>query len=116
MQFIYYPKCTTCTRAKKYLDNLNIEYTTRNIKEENPTYEELKKWYQNSNIELKKFFNTSGILYKEMNLKSKLSSMTEDEKLKLLSTNGMLIKRPIIVENDQVILGFKEDIYNNLKK
>ena len=114
MQFIYYPKCTTCIKAKKYLDNLNIKYTARNIKEEHPTYEELKKWYQNSNIELKKFFNTSGILYKEMNLKSKLPMMSDDEKLKLLSTNGMLIKRPILVDNNKIILGFNKNIYDNI--
>lgn len=116
MEFIYYPKCTTCIKAKKYLDSLNIEYSIRNIKEENPTYEELKKWYQNNNIELRKLFNTSGILYKEKNLKSKLPTMTDEEKLKLLSTNGMLIKRPVLVDNNKIILGFKENIYEKLKK
>lgn len=114
MEFIYYLKCTTCLKAKKYLDNNNINYRKRHIKEETPTYKELKKWYEKNNLELKKFFNTSGILYKEMNLKEKLKTMNTENQLKLLSENPMLIKRPIIVENDKIILGFKEEQYKNI--
>lgn len=108
MQFIYYPKCSTCQKAKKWLDSHNIEYTERNISEENPTYEELKEWYAKSKLPLKKFFNTSGLIYKEMGLKDKLADMSEDEQLRLLSTNGMLVKRPLIIRDDTVLVGFKE--------
>ena len=114
MLFIYYPKCSTCKNAKKYLDNKKIKYDERDIVKENPTYEELLSWYKNSDIELKKFFNTSGLLYKEMNLKEKLKDMSEEEQLKLLSTNGMLIKRPILINNNKIVLGFKEDNYNEI--
>ena len=108
MLFIEYPKCSTCKKAKKWLDTHEIEYTDRHIVEDNPTYDELKKWYVTSGLPLKKFFNTSGLLYKEMNLKEKLPKMSEDEKLKLLATNGMLVKRPLIVKGDIVLVGFKE--------
>ena len=108
MLFIYYPKCSTCQKAKKWLDGHNIEYTERHIVEDNPSHDELKEWYKKSGLPLKKFFNTSGLLYKEMKLKEKLSSMSEEEQLKLLSTNGMLVKRPLIVAKDQVLLGFRE--------
>lgn len=108
IQFICYPKCTTCQKAKKWLDDNKIEYTLRDIKTENPSYEELKEWYENSNLELKKFFNTSGLIYKSMELKNKLPDMTEDEQLKLLSTDGMLVKRPIVVGENFVLTGFKE--------
>ena len=108
MLFIGYPKCSTCQKAKKWLDEHNIEYTERHIVEDNPTYDELKKWYVTSGLPLKKFFNTSGLLYKEMNLKDKLSTMSEDAQLELLSTNGMLVKRPLIVKGDAVLVGFKE--------
>lgn len=108
MLFICYPKCSTCQKAKKWLDEHNIEYTERHIVEDNPTYDELKKWYVTSGLPLKKFFNTSGLLYKEMNLKDKLSTMSEDAQLELLSTNGMLVKRPLIVKGDAVLVGFKE--------
>lgn len=108
MLFIQYPKCTTCKKAKKWLDDNHINYTDRNIKEDNPTYEELKSWYERSGLPLKKFFNTSGMLYKSMALKDKLPQMTEDEQLKLLATDGMLIKRPLIVDGDTVLMGFKE--------
>lgn len=108
MLFIGYPKCSTCHKAKKWLDEHNIEYTERHIVEDNPTYDELKKWYVTSGLPLKKFFNTSGLLYKEMNLKDKLSTMSEDAQLELLSTNGMLVKRPLIVKGDAVLVGFKE--------
>lgn len=108
MLFICYPKCSTCQQAKKWLDEYNIEYTERHIVEDNPTYDELEKWYVTSGLPLKKFFNTSGLLYKEMNLKDKLSNMSEKEQLELLATNGMLVKRPLIVKGDAVLVGFKE--------
>ncbi len=108
MLFIEYPKCTTCQKAKKWLDTCKIEYTDRHIVEENPTYEELKEWYQKSGLPLKKFFNTSGLLYKEMQLKDKLSDMSEEEQLRLLAANGMLVKRPLIVKDDLIMTGFKE--------
>ncbi|MDD6207295.1 MAG: arsenate reductase family protein [Clostridiales bacterium] len=114
MLFIYYPKCSTCQKAKKWLDGHNIEYTERHIVEDNPSHDELKEWYKKSGLPLKKFFNTSGLLYKEMKLKEKLSSMSEEEQLKLLSTNGMLVKRPLIVANDQVLLGFREAEWEKL--
>lgn len=108
MIFIHYPKCSTCQKAKKWLDEHNIEYTERHIVEENPSYDELKKWYEKSGLPLKKFFNTSGLLYREMKLKDKLTSMSEDEQLKLLASNGMLVKRPLMVTEDKVRIGFKE--------
>ncbi len=108
MLFIHYPKCTTCQKAKKWLDENNIEYTERHIVENNPSFEELKQWYEKSGLELKRFFNTSGLLYKEMQLKNKLPEMSEEEQLRLLSTNGMLVKRPIVVGNDTVLVGFRE--------
>lgn len=108
MLFIYYPKCSTCKKAKKWLDEHGIEYTERHIVEANPSYEELKEWYQKSGLPLKKFFNTSGMLYKEMKLKDKLASMSDEEQLKLLATDGMLIKRPLIVDDSAILTGFKE--------
>lgn len=108
MLFIEYPKCSTCKKAKKWLDEHEIVYTDRHIVEENPSYEELKDWYQRSGLPLKKFFNTSGMLYKEMKLKDRLPAMSEEEQLKLLATNGMLIKRPLVVKEDMVLTGFKE--------
>ena len=108
MNFIYYPKCSTCQKAKKWLDEKNIQYTERHIVEDNPSYDELKEWYGKSGLPLKRFFNTSGILYKEMQLKDKLTAMNEDEQLKLLATNGMLVKRPILVDDERVLVGFKE--------
>ena len=108
MLFIFYPKCSTCQKAKKWLDEHKIEYTERHIAEDNPSYDELKEWYKKSGLQLKKFFNTSGLLYKEMQLKDKLPSMSEEEQLELLATNGMLVKRPIIVDEDKVLVGFKE--------
>lgn len=112
--FISYPKCTTCIKAKKNLQNNNIEFSERHIVEENPSKEELEKWINQSNIEVKKFFNTSGKLYKEMGLKDKLKLMTDEEKIDLLSTNGMLVKRPLLIRDDIVLVGFKEDEYNKL--
>ena len=108
MQFICYPKCFTCQKAKKWLDANKIEYTERHIVEANPSENELRTWYERSGLSLKKFFNTSGILYKEMKLKDKLPTMSEDEQLRLLATNGMLVKRPIVVDEDKVLVGFKE--------
>ena len=108
MKFICYPKCSTCRKAKKWLDEHNAEYTERHIADKKPTYDELKEWYEKSRLPLKKFFNTSGLLYKEMKLKDKLPSMSEEEQLRLLATDGMLVKRPILVTGDKVLVGFKE--------
>lgn len=108
MLFICYPKCSTCQKAKKWLDEHNIKYAERHIVEDNPTYEELKEWHEKSALPLKKFFNTSGLLYKEMQLKDKLPDMSEKEQLKLLATNGMLVKRPLVVSDEAVLVGFKE--------
>ena len=107
MLFIQYPPCSTCQKAKKWLDEHGIEYTDRHIKENNPSYEELKDWYHRSGLPLKKFFNTSGLLYKSMNLKEKLPNMTEEEQLQLLATDGMLVKRPIVVTENVVMTGFR---------
>lgn len=108
MQFICYPKCSTCQKARKWLEENHLEFTERHIVEENPSYEELKEWYAESGLPLKKFFNTSGMLYKEMQLKDKLPTMSEEEQLKLLATNGMLVKRPLIVNGNIILTGFKE--------
>ena len=108
MKFICYPKCTTCQKAQKWLDENNIEYELRNIKENKPTLEELKEWYEKSELPLKRFFNTSGLLYKSMNLKDKLPQMSVEEMLLLLSGDGMLVKRPILVSEKFVLVGFKE--------
>ena len=108
LKFICYPKCTTCQKAQKWLDEKGIKYEIRNIKEENPTFEELKKWHSYSGMPLKKFFNTSGLLYKSMELKSKLPEMNEEEQLKLLATDGMLVKRPLLIGDDFVLTGFRE--------
>ena len=108
MLFVYYPRCSTCQKAKKWLDENNLKYTERHIVEDNPSYEDLKDWYSRSGLPLKKFFNTSGLLYKDMKLKDKLPAMSEDEQLKLLASNGMLVKRPVLVNGATVLLGFKE--------
>ncbi len=108
MLFIQYPKCSTCQKAKKWLDEHNIKFTERHIVEDNPSYDELKAWYNKSGLPLKRFFNTSGLLYKEMQLKDKLPEMSEEEQLKLLATNGMLVKRPLIVDDDTILVGFQE--------
>ena len=115
MLFICYPRCTTCKKAQKWLDDNGFQYELRDIKENNPTYEELKTWYAKSGLPLKKFFNTSGLLYKSMELKDKLPTMPEDEQLKLLATDGMLVKRPILVNEDTVLVGFKEADWEKLK-
>ena len=108
IKFICYPKCTTCQKAKKWLDDNKIEYELRDIKEDNPSLEELTAWYKMSGLNLKKFFNTSGLLYKSMELKDKLPTMPEEEQLKLLATDGMLVKRPLVIGEDFVLVGFKE--------
>lgn len=116
MLFLCYPKCSTCQKAKKWLDEHHIEYTERHIAEENPAYDELKVWYKQSGLPLKKFFNTSGLAYKEMQLKDKIPSMSEEEQLKLLATNGMLVKRPMAISENKVLVGFKETEWEVLKK
>ena len=108
MLVLVYRKCSTCQKALKWLEDNNIEFTERPIKEENPTYEELKAWHQMSGLPLKKFFNTSGLIYKDLGLKDKLPTMSEDEQLQLLATNGMLVKRPLVIGDDYVLTGFKE--------
>ena len=108
MTFVCYPKCTTCQKAKKWLDENGISYELRDIKTENPSAQELEQWYRRSGLPLKKFFNTSGLLYKSMELKDKLPNMTEEEMLHLLATDGMLVKRPLLVGEEAVLVGFKE--------
>ena len=108
LKFICYPKCTTCQRAQKWLDDNNIKYELRNIKLEKPTKEVLKVWYDKGGLPLKKFFNTSGLLYKSLELKDKLPNMTEEQMIELLSTDGMLVKRPLLIDEDCVLVGFKE--------
>ena len=108
MLFIEYPKCTTCKKAKKWLDDNGFSYTDRHIVENNPTADEIREWHQKSGLELKKFFNTSGLLYKSMGLKDKLPTMSEEEQLELLATDGMFVKRPVVVFGDTVLTGFKE--------
>ena len=115
MLFVCYPKCTTCQKAKKWLTEKGISFEERDIKTENPTKEELEAWYKKSGLPLKRFFNTSGILYKEMKLKDRLPEMTEDEQLTLLSTDGMLVKRPLLISDEQVLVGFKEKEWETLK-
>ena len=113
--FVCYPKCTTCQKAKKWLDDNGIEYELRDIKLNNPCAEELSQWYSTSGLPLKKFFNTSGLLYKSMQLKDKLPTMSDDEKLKLLASDGLLVKRPIIVNGDIILTGFREKEWEQLK-
>ena len=116
LKFICYPKCTTCQRAKKWLDDNGIEYEMRDIKLNNPILEELNEWYNKSGLQLKKFFNTSGLLYKSLDLKNKLPEMAEDEMLKLLASDGMLVKRPLLVGDSFVLVGFKEAEWSNVIK
>ena len=112
--FLQYPPCSTCQKAKKWLDDNGISYEDRHIKENNPTYEELKAWYEISGLPLKKFFNTSGMRYRELELKDKLPAMSREEQLRLLSSDGMLVKRPILVTGDTVLVGFKEKDWEKL--
>ncbi|WP_405726227.1 arsenate reductase family protein [Anaerotignum sp.] len=113
--FLEYPKCTTCKKAKAWLEGNSVAFDDRHIVENNPTAEELKAWWEKSGLPLKKFFNTSGLLYKELKLKDKISTMTEEEQIELLSTNGMLVKRPLIIGEDFVLVGFKEAEWDRLK-
>ena len=115
LKFICYPKCTTCQRAKKWLDENKQEYELRDIKLDNPTLDELTEWYRKSGLPLKRFFNTSGLLYKSLDLKNKLPQMSEDEMLKLLATDGMLVKRPLLIGDDFVLVGFKEAEWDKAK-
>ena len=108
MLFLEYPPCSTCQKAKKWLDEHNVTYTARHIKQDNPTYEELLTWYKASGLPLKKFFNTSGLVYKNLGLKDKLPTMSEEEQLQLLASDGMLVKRPIVVLENTVLTGFRQ--------
>ena len=112
--FINYPKCSTCKKAEKFLKENNIEFINRNIVEENPSAEELALWMEKSGLEPRKFFNTSGALYREMNLKDKIKTMSKEEMIEILSTNGMLVKRPLLVMDDKVLVGFKEENYKEI--
>ena len=112
--FVNYPKCSTCKRAEKFLKENNVEFVNRNKVEENPTAEELSLWMDKSGLEPRKFFNTSGVLYREMNLKDKLKTMSKEEMIEILSTNGMLVKRPLLVTEDIVLVGFKEENYKEI--
>ena len=109
MQFVCYPKCTTCQKARTWLDEHGVSYEFRDIKEENPTEDELRQWHARSGLPLKRFFNTSGLQYKALNLKDRLPGMSEDEQFALLASDGMLVKRPILITNDRVLVGFKEN-------
>ena len=114
MLFLQYPPCSTCQKAKKWLDDKNISYEDRHIKLENPSYEELQQWYAISGLPLKRFFNTSGLLYKSLNLKERLPGMSEEEQLRLLASDGMLVKRPLVVKGNTVLTGFKEAEWEKL--
>jgi arsenate reductase len=116
LKFICYPKCTTCQKARKWLDTNQIEYEFRDIKLENPTLDELTEWHRKSGLPLKKLFNTSGLLYKSLDLKSKLPTMTEDEILKLLASDGMLVKRPLVIGKGFVLVGFREAEWSAILK
>ena len=108
MLFLEYPPCSTCKKARAWLESNGVAYTARHIKEDNPTYEELKEWHRRSGLPLKKFFNTSGLVYKSLNLKERLPEMTEEEQLRLLASDGMLVKRPLVVLDSTVLTGFRE--------
>ena len=112
--FIEYPKCTTCKKAKKFLQENNVTFNDRDITIENPTVEELEKWIDLSGLEIKRFFNTSGVLYKEMKLKDKIKDMSREEMIKLLATDGKLVKRPLLICEDKVLVGFKEEQYKEI--
>lgn len=114
--FIEYPKCSTCQKAKKWLENHNIEFIDRHIVENNPKEEELKEWIQKSGKELKKWFNTSGMKYKELSLKEKLPNMSDEEKIKILASDGMLVKRPMVISDKGILVGFKEDEWHEILK
>lgn len=114
MIILHYPKCTTCKKAIKYLKDNNIKFTERDIVKDNPKQEELKKWIRQSGIDIKKFFNTSGMKYREMNLKERLKQLTDEEKIKILSKDGMLVKRPLLITEDKILVGFKEKEWEEL--
>ena len=114
LKFICYPKCTTCQRAQKWLDSNGVKYELRDIKLDNPSKKEISEWYKKSSLPLKKFFNTSGLLYKSLELKSKLPDMSDDEMLELLSSDGMLVKRPLLIGDGLVLVGFKEEEWKSL--
>lgn len=114
--FLEYPRCTTCKKAKAWLEQAGVDFVDRHIVEDNPTAEELKKWHEKSGLPLKRFFNTSGLVYKDLQLKDKLPAMSEEEQLQLLATNGMLVKRPLVVGEDFVLVGFKETEWERLKE
>lgn len=116
MYFINYSKCSTCKKAKNFLDDRNIDYIDRQIKIDNPKYEEIKKWINKYSINIKKLFNTSGLLYREMNLKDKISNMNDDDMIRLLAKDGMLVKRPLLVTDDKLLIGFKEKEWNEYFK
>ena len=115
MTFIYYPKCRTCMKAKKWLDDHHIDYIERHIKEDNPSVAELQTWHRQSGLPLKKFFNTNGLLYKSLQLKDKLSGMTDDEMYSILASDGMLVKRPLIITKNKILIGFKEKEWEESK-
>ena len=115
MLFLEYPPCSTCQKARKWLEANGISFESRHIKNENPSYEELKLWYGRSGLPLKRFFNTSGLLYKSLGLKDKLGTMTEEEQLQLLASDGMLVKRPLVICDDRILVGFRENEWENLK-
>ena len=115
IKFICYPKCSTCKKAEKWLNENGVNFTVRDIKENNPSFDELKEWYDMSGLELKKFFNTSGMLYRSMELKDKLPSMSEEEQFALLATNGMLVKRPLLVGEDVVLIEFRPQQWEKIK-
>ena len=115
MLFIEYPPCTTCQKARKWLQDQGITFESRHIKTDNPSYEELKRWHSQSGLPLKRFFNTSGLLYKSLGLKDRLPGMTEEEQLQLLASDGMLVKRPLVIHGDQVLVGFREKEWEVLK-
>lgn len=114
--FIEYPKCSTCKKAKKFLDDNNIKYIDRHILEETPNVEELSKWIKRSNLEINRFFNTSGMKYRELNLKEKLKTMSDEEKIKLLASDGMLIKRPLFITDNLILVGFKQSEWEKIEK
>lgn len=116
MLFICYPKCSTCKKAREWLEKNKFEFEERDIKKENPTKEELEKWIEESNLDIKKFFNTSGLKYKELNLKERLKDMTKEEKIKLLSSDGMLVKRPILISDNNILVGFREKEWEEILK
>ncbi len=115
MLFVCYPKCTTCQKARKWLEENGVAYEERHIKEDNPTKKELKKWHKQSGLPLRRFFNTSGMLYRDLQLKDKLPNMTEEEMLDLLASDGMLVKRPLLITDDAVLVGFKQAEWETLK-